>query len=225
MRLLVVEDEEKLAQALKKGLEKEGYAADLVADGETAQRRIELYNKEYDLVILDLMLPKRDGFTVCKNVREQGIVIPILILTARNGLDDKVTVLNSGADDYLAKPFSLKELVARIRALLRRPHETITAVMSVGDLSLDTTTRSVKRDGKEIQLTVKEFALLEYLMRHPNQVLSRDQILDHLWGFDFDTFSNVVDVHLKNLRKKIELSPNDEKILETIRGVGYRIRA
>lgn len=224
MRLLVVEDEDKLAQALKKGLEKAGYAVDLVGDGETAERRIELYHGDYDVVVLDLMLPIRDGFEVCKNVRAKNITVPILILTARDGLEDKVNVLNSGADDYLVKPFSLDELIARIRALLRRPAAAISSVMSVGDLSLDSTTRTVTRSGKEIHLTVKEFALLEYLMRHPNQVLSRDQILDHLWGFDFDSFSNVVDVHLKNLRKKIDAT-KDEKILETIRGVGYRIRA
>ncbi|KPJ55479.1 transcriptional regulator [Parcubacteria bacterium DG_74_2] len=223
MKVLIVEDEEKLAKALKEGLEKEGLTADFVLDGEAGQRRIEIHHKDYDLVILDLMLPKRDGLTVIKNIREQNIEIPILVLTAKDATDDIVSGLNKGADDYLVKPFSFKELIARIKALLRRPKKSLPVEIKVRDLTLNTVTRKVFRDGKEIPLTLKEFSLLEYLMRHPNQVIPREQILDNLWDFAFDSFSNVVDVHIKNLRKKINHS-YPEKLLETIRGVGYRIK-
>lgn len=221
MRILIVEDEERLAKSIKKALEKEGYAADYVTDGEVGQRRIELYHEDYDMVILDLMLPKRDGFEVCRNVRAKKIATPILILTAKFDLNDKVKALDAGADDYLVKPFSLEELIARIRALLRRPKQAIPVQLKVQDLTLDLSTRKVIRKNKVIRLTVKEFALLEYLMRHPNQVINRKQILDHLWGFDFDSFSNVVDVHIKNLRKKINKGKHN--IVETIRGIGYKI--
>ncbi len=222
MRILIVEDEEILAQSLKKGLEKEGYAVDYVTDGETAQRRIELYHNEYDLIVLDLMLPKKDGMAICRDIREQGIKKPILVLTARHETSDKINALDCGADDYLVKPFSLEELLARIRALMRRPNETLPAELKIQDLTMNLATRKVYRNNKEISLTVKEFALLEYLMRHPNQVLNRNQILDHIWGFDFDSFSNVVDVHMKNLRKKVE--NRHSKLIETIRGVGYKIK-
>ena len=223
MRILIIEDEVKLAESLKKGLEKEGYAADFVTDGEAGQRRIEMSHNDYDVIILDLMLPKKDGFEVCRNVRAQGITTPILVLTARDATDDKVDALDAGADDYLVKPFSLSELLARIRALLRRPEEVLPIELSVQDLRLNTSTRKVYRRDREVSLTLKEFGLLEYLMRHPNQVLTREQILDHLWDFAFDSFSNVVDVHMKNLRKKVDGDTN-EKLLETIRGVGYRIK-
>ncbi|OGN16512.1 MAG: DNA-binding response regulator [Candidatus Yanofskybacteria bacterium RIFCSPHIGHO2_02_FULL_50_12] len=223
MRVLIVEDEEKLAQSLKKGLEKEGYAVDYVMDGEAGQRRIEVSHKDYDAVVLDLMLPKKDGFEVAKAVRAADIKIPILVLTARDATDDKVQALDAGADDYLVKPFSIQELMARLRALLRRPEQALPIELTVRDLRLNTTTRKVYRQDEEIVLTLKEFGLLEYLMRHPNQVLTREQILDHLWDFAFDSFSNVVDVHMKNLRKKID-GQHSEKLLETIRGVGYRIK-
>jgi DNA-binding response OmpR family regulator len=223
MRLLIVEDEERLAKSLKKSLEKEGYAVDYVTDGETGQRRIEMYHEEYDLVILDLMLPKRNGFEVCKNVRAEGIKTPILILTAKQDTHDKILALDGGADDYLVKPFSLEELTARVRALMRRPSEAAPTELKIQDISMNVGTRKLTRSGKEIYLTVKEFSILEYLMRHPNQVLNRNQISEHVWGFDFDSFSNVVDVHMKNLRKKLGTSGG--KILETVRGVGYRIKA
>lgn len=223
MRILIVEDEVKLAQSLKKGLEREGYAVDYILDGESGQRRIEINHKDYDAIVLDLMLPKKDGFEICKSVREQNIVTPILVLTARDATDDKVTALDAGADDYLVKPFSLEELSARLRALLRRPEQLIPQELEVRDLRLDPVTRKVYRNGNEIPLTLKEFSLLEYLMRHPDQVLTREQILDHLWDFAFDSFSNVVDVHVKNLRKKVD-GDYHEKLLETIRGVGYRIK-
>ena len=223
MRILIVEDEEKLAETLKRGLEKEGYAVDYLMDGEAGQRRIETNYKDYDLIILDLMLPKRNGFEVCKNVRQADIVTPILILTARDAVEDKVYALDEGADDYLVKPFSFQELLARIRALLRRPEQVLPVELNIKDLNLNSSTRRVTRLDREIPLTLKEFGLLEYLMRHPNQVLTREQILDHLWDFAFDSFSNVVDVHIKNLRKKVDGEYN-EKLLETIRGVGYRIK-
>jgi DNA-binding response OmpR family regulator len=223
MRILIVEDEEKLALSLKKGLEKEGYAVDYIMDGEAGERRIVINHKDYDLVILDLMLPGKDGFQICRSVREQQITTPILVLTARDATDDKVAALDAGADDYLVKPFSFEELMARVRALLRRPEQALPNQLVVRDLILDTTTRKVTRKGKELNLTLKEFNLLEYLMRNVDQVLTREQILDHLWDFAFDSFSNVVDVHIKNLRKKIDGNYN-EKLLETIRGVGYRIK-
>jgi len=223
MRILIVEDEEKLALSLKKGLEKEGFAVDYIMDGEAGERRIIISHKDYDLVILDLMLPGKNGFQICKSVREQEINVPILVLTARDATDDKVAALDAGADDYLVKPFSFEELMARVRALLRRPEQTLPNELVVRDLKLDTTSRKVTRKGKEINLTLKEFNLLEYLMRNADQVLTREQILDHLWDFAFDSFSNVVDVHIKNLRKKIDGS-HHEKLLETIRGVGYRIK-
>ena len=222
MRILIVEDEERLAKSLKMGLEKEGYAADYVMDGEAAERRITLCHKDYDLVVMDWMLPKKDGVDVCKSVREQDIKIPILMLTARFDTTDKVNALDMGADDYLVKPFSLDELIARIRALLRRPQQSLPTILKIGDIELDPSTRRVTVNGKEVKLTVKEFALLEYMMRNPNQVINRNQILDSLWGFDFDSFSNVVDVHMKNLRKKLNNRRN--KVLETVRGIGYKMK-
>ncbi|HQI26410.1 MAG TPA: response regulator transcription factor [Candidatus Paceibacterota bacterium] len=222
MKILIVEDEERLAKLIKKALEKEGFAVDYVTDGEAAETRIEICHKDYDLVILDLMLPKKDGLEVCRSIRAKKINIPILVLTAKFDVDDKVKTLDAGADDYLVKPFSLEELVSRIRALLRRPPQTIPTVLKTQDLTLNNATRKVTRGNKEIKLTVKEFAILEYLMRNPNQVISRSQILDHLWGSDFDSFSNVIDVHVKNLRKKIS-NGSRRRIIETIRGIGYRI--
>lgn len=222
MKILIVEDQEKLAQLLKKGLETKGYAVDYVLDGEEGQSRIELSHEDYDLVILDLMMPKKNGFEVCRAVRGKNISIPILILTARDSTDDKITALDAGADDYLVKPFSFKELLARVRAILRRPKDSLPAELRIQNITLNPITRKVLCGDNEIDLTLKEFSLLEYLMRHPNQVLNREQILDNLWDFGFDSFSNVVDVHIKNLRKKLK-DEDGKKILETVRGVGYRI--
>ncbi|OGN11345.1 MAG: DNA-binding response regulator [Candidatus Yanofskybacteria bacterium RIFCSPHIGHO2_02_FULL_43_15c] len=223
MRILIIEDDLKIAEAIKAGLEKVGYAVDHIGDGDAGQRRIEINHTDYDLVILDLMLPGKDGFQICKKIREQNINIPVLVLTAKLSTEDKVNALDSGADDYLVKPFSFEELLARIRAILRRPEPVIPVELKLHDITLNTVTRKVFRNGKEIPLTLKEYSLLEYFMRHPGQVLNREQILDHLWDFGFDSFSNVVDVHLKNLRKKIH-DNRGEKLLETIRGVGYRFR-
>lgn len=223
MRILIIEDEEKLAMSLKKGLEQEGYAADCLYDGEAGRRHIEIHGGDYDLVILDIMLPKVDGVEVCKSVRDYGINVPVLMLTAKDSLEDKVLGLNSGADDYLIKPFDLEELLARIRALLRRPSVLLPPELRVNDLILNPVTQRVYRADKEIPLTAKEFALLEYFMRNAGQVLTREQVLSHLWDFNFDSFSNVVDVHIKNLRKKIDHG-KQKKLLETIRGVGYRLK-
>lgn len=222
MKILLVEDEQKLSAALSKGLGLEGYTVDAVADGKKALTRISLHRSDYDLIILDLMLPGMDGYEICKQVREMNITIPILILTARNETDTKVQLLTSGADDYLVKPFSFAELVARIRALLRRPNESLPETLKVGDLELNPSERRVLREGKEIPLTLKEFGLLEYFMRHPNQVVNREDLLNHLWDFNYVGFSNVVDVHVKNLRRKLD-EGNSRSVLETVRGIGYRL--
>lgn len=222
MRILIIEDQEKLAKSLKKGLEQEGYAADYLLDGEAGQRRIEVKQNDYDAVILDLMLPKKHGIEVCKNWRSQNITIPVLMLTAKDTMNDKVVGLDGGADDYMVKPFGHQELLARLRALLRRPRQTLPAKLVVGDLVLDTVNKQAVCKSAELPLTVKEFALLEYFMRNPNRVLSRQQILEHIWNYDFDSFANVVDVHVKNLRKKLS-GVHYEHVLQTVRGMGYRL--
>ncbi|MDB5238512.1 MAG: DNA-binding response regulator [Candidatus Kaiserbacteria bacterium] len=222
MKILLVEDEQKLADAISKGLGLEGYTVDHIADGKKALTRISLHRSDYDLIILDLMLPSMDGYEICKQVREQNINTPILILTARNETDTKVQLLSSGADDYLVKPFSFAELVARLRALLRRPTETLPEVLTSGDIELSLNDRRVTKNGKELTLTLKEFGLLEYFMRHPNQVVNREDLLNHLWDFNYVGFSNVVDVHVKNLRRKLG-DGNNGSVLETVRGIGYRL--
>lgn len=222
MRILIAEDDEEIAKLLKKTLEKEAFAVDYVLDGNTAMRRLEISSKDYDLVLLDLMLPGRDGLTICREARAHGVSVPILVLTAKDDLESKVATLEAGADDYLTKPFSMQELLARVRAILRRPPPTSTNELQVDDIVLNPATRQVLHQGKPVNLTVKEFSLLEYLMRHPNQIISRNQIVDHLWGYDFVSASNIVDVHIKNLRKK--LSNRRRKILETVRGLGYKLK-
>lgn len=222
MKILLVEDEQKLADALSRGLQHEGYAVDIVSDGKKALTRISLHRSDYDLVILDLMLPSMDGLEICKQVREMNITVPILVLTARAETETKVELLLTGADDYLVKPFSFAELNARIRALLRRPSESLPENLKVADIELNPGKRKVTRDGKEIPLTLKEFGLLEYFMRHPNQVVNREDLLNHLWDFNYVGFSNVVDVHVKNLRRKLD-GAGSGGILETVRGIGYRL--
>jgi two-component system OmpR family response regulator len=223
MKILIVEDEKKLADALAKGLTLKGYSVDTIADGKKALTRISLHRSDYDLIILDLMLPSMDGHEVCKQAREMGVTTPILILTARNETDKKVDLLLSGADDYIVKPFSFEELSARVHALLRRPNESVPDILRVDDIELNPVERTVTRESKEIPLTLKEFGLLEYFMRHPNQVINREDLLSHLWDFNYESFSNVVDVHVKNLRRKLA-SAGDPGILETVRGIGYRLR-
>ncbi|MCX6383452.1 MAG: response regulator transcription factor [Actinobacteria bacterium] len=224
MRILIVEDSEKLAALLKKGLESEGYAADIIYDGKSALDRIFLNYQDYDMVILDLMLPEIGGIEICKKTREHKISIPVLMLTAKDTTDDKVIGLNSGADDYLIKPFSFEELLARIKALLRRPKQQISDKLDVKDLVIDLSNKKVTRSGNEISLTLKEFRLLEYFMRNKGKVLTREDIMASLWDFDFNSFSNVVDVHLKNLRKKID-SGYENKLFKTIYGIGYKIES
>ncbi len=221
MRILLVEDEEKLAKAVVQGLTRKGYAVDYILDGEKAMKRIALNHMDYDLVVLDLMLPGLDGLSICKKMRELGITTPILILTARDEIETKVDLLLNGADDYLVKPFSFEELCARIAALLRRPVEALPSIVTVGDIVLNSSNHTVTKDNKNIPLTLKEFVLLEYFMRHPNTVINREELLTHLWDFNYSSFSNVVDVHVKNLRKKLDLEAG-QTVLETVRGVGYR---
>ena len=221
MKILLVEDEQKLADALAKGLGHEGYTTDIINDGKKALTRISLHRNDYDVMILDLMLPSMDGLEICRQVREMNITVPILILTARAETDTKVQLLLAGADDYLVKPFSFAELTARIQALLRRPNETLPDVLKIRDIELNPSQRKVTREGKEVPLTLKEYGLLEYFMRHPNQVVNREDLLNHLWDFNYVGFSNVVDVHVKNLRRKLASDGGD--VLETVRGVGYRL--
>lgn len=225
MKILIVEDDQTLANAVKTGLEETGYAVDILNDGDAGQRRIEANHAAYDVIILDLMLPGQDGFAICKSAREKGIKTPILILTGKDSVQEKVTALDVGADDYLTKPFSLDELAARVRALMRRPSEVIPGTLKAGDISLDTATRKVQKAGQDIRLTLKEFSLLEYLIRHAGQVVNREQLLDHVWDFNFNSFSNVVDVHVNNLRKKLSRGKRMGHGIETVRGVGYRLHA
>lgn len=222
MRILIVEDQENLAKLVKNGLESEGFAVDYVLDGETGFRRISMNHQDYDLVILDWMLPQKNGDEVCREVRAKKIDVPILMLTARDSAKDMIAGLEYGADDYLTKPFSFDVLVARIRAILRRPKSALPLELIAGDISLNPATKKVTRNGEEIKLTLKEFALLEYLMRNKGVAVTRDQILSNIWDFAFDSFANVVDVHITNLRKK--LGDSESKIVETVRGVGYRLR-
>ena len=223
MRLLIIEDHEKLALSIKKGLEHHNYAVDALYDGEQGLRRLQYNHSDYDLVVLDSMLPTVDGITICETLRKLGITIPIIMLTAKDTLSDKVTGLNSGADDYLVKPFEFAELVARVNALLRRPVITYTAEVTLRGITLNTTTRKVARGDKDIILTAKEFAILEQFLRHPDEVLTRDKIMSHVWDFAFEGFSNVVDVHIKNLRKKLQ--NKNETLFETIHGIGYRLNS
>jgi len=226
MKILIIEDEKKLAQGLKKLLEQEGYAADYLLDGEAGRNRIGVHHVNYDLVILDVMLPQKSGFEILRYMRQKDIATPVLMLTAKDTTDDKIFGLNSGADDYLVKPFSPEELLARVKTLLRRPKQSLPQTLKVGNIVLDPVARKVFKNSKEVTLTLKEFGLLEYLMRNPNQVISRDDLLDHNWDFVFDSFSNVVDVHVKNLRKKIDTvdAHGYNTLIETVRGVGYRLK-
>ena len=223
MKILLVEDDVELVKALKTGLEKEGFTVDALMDGITGQKRLEIHHDAYDVVILDLTLPGVHGSEICRNIRARGIRTPILVLTGRNDTKDKVNALDAGADDYLTKPFSISELIARIRALLRRPQTILANELVAGDIVLNSLTRKVFKRGREVPLTLKEFGVLEYLMRHPNQVVLRDQILDHVWDFNFSSFSNIIDVHINRLRKKMNIGKK-ENILETVRGVGYRLK-
>ena len=220
MRILVVEDEKKVAGFVKRGLEQEGYAVDLAEDGVDGQHMAE--TNDYDVVILDIMLPKKNGLDVLKELKEREIAAPILLLTARDSVDDRVKGLDIGADDYLTKPFAFEELVARLRALMRRGAQGAVA-LSFSDLSLDPGTRKATRGGTEVSLTLKEYALLEYLLRNPKRVLSRALIAEHVWDQSFDSETNVVDVYINHLRNKVDSDPS-KKLIHTVRGVGYVLK-
>lgn len=220
MRILVVEDNHRLSSSLQMNLAHEGYSVDTAYDGQEGQDLAEL--TAYDLILLDILLPKKDGLEVCRELRRRRIQTPILLLTARDSVDDRVQGLDCGADDYLVKPFAMRELLARLRALLRRNHPYTNGRLEIGNLVVDPVTHTVEREGSSIDLTPKEFALLEYFMYHPNQVVTRDMIEQHIWNYDFECSSNVIDVYVRRLRRKID-DPFEAKLLTTIRGIGYRL--
>ena len=222
MKILIVEDEHKIANVLKQGLEQEHYVVDTAYDGNEGY---DLASSEsYDLLILDRLLPGIDGLTICKKLREKGDHTPILILTAKNQTADKVEGLDSGADDYLSKPFAFEELLARIRALFRRPKKTQSSNLEVNDLKLDVKNYEVTRNGKQISLSSKEFALLEYLMRHKNKILTKQQIINHVWNYDTDILPNTLEVFIGYLRNKIERPfKNKKSLIQTVRGFGYKM--
>ncbi len=224
MRILVVEDEHRIAQSIKKGLEQEHYAVDVSYNG------IEGFDlastEDYDVIILDLMLPHMDGITLCRELRKKNIHVPILILTAKGQVQNKIEGLDAGADDYLTKPFSFEELLARIRALSRRPSNTVPTILTVGDLRLDTKNFLVARNDVAIHVSSKEFSLLEYLMRHAGQTVSKEQIISHVWDYEADILPNTVEVYIKNLRNKIDTTSfGRDPLIQTVRGFGYKIEA
>jgi DNA-binding response OmpR family regulator len=220
MRILVVEDDHDIGTLLKTSLEAETFSIDWITDGEKGSFMAR--TNEYDAIILDFMLPKKDGKTICKEIRESGIKTPILMLTVRSTVEAKVDLLNTGADDYLTKPFSFQEVLARIRALLRRPPSMASTTLRVEDLELDTIKQKVNRGKKEIYLTRKEFALLEYLMRIPGVVVSRGMIMEHVWNAESDPFSNTIEAHILNIRKKID-NGHKQKLIHTLPGRGYTL--
>lgn len=223
MQILIVEDEEKIANFLRRGLLEESYAVDIALDGEDALYKFDI--NVYDLVILDLMIPKVDGFTVCRKIRKKNTSVPILILTARDDIEDKVTGLDVGADDYVTKPFSFTELTARIRALLRRGNKADPAILKIDNLSLNPATRTANRGKRSITLTAREYALLEYFLRHQNTVLSKTQLLEHVWDYNYDGLSNIVETYVKYLRQKLNKGRQDKELIHTLRGSGYIMRA
>jgi two-component system, OmpR family, response regulator len=223
MRVLVVEDHQSIARFIRKGLESAGFCVDPSADGDDGLHLAT--TQQYDAIVLDIMLPGRDGLSVLKCLREAKNTVPVILLTARNTLDDRLQGLNLGADDYLTKPFYIEELIARIHAVTRRAGGTSLSLLHVGDLILNLLTREVRRGEDRIELTAREFNLLEYLMRSPGRVLSRTQLLEHVWGYYFDPGTNLIDVNIQRLRKKLSEAGNGGPLIETVRGVGYRIAA
>lgn len=219
--MLVIEDEKKVSRFLKLGLEGEGHMVDMAYDGETGEKFT--FSGKYDVIVLDLMLPKKSGIEVLKSIRSKGISTPVLILTAKGSLEDKVEGLDKGADDYLVKPFAFAEFMARVRSLGRRSGIEKITTLKVADLELDTITRKARRDGREIELTNREFALLEYFIRNINRVLTRTVISEHIWEYDFDTGTNIVEVYVNKLRNKID-SQSETKLIHTIRGAGYMMK-
>ena len=221
MRILVIEDDPTVGQYVKRGLEEHRWAVDLVSDGEDGERRAG--SEAYDLLILDMRLPGKGGLEVLRSLRARGFERPVLVLTAQDAVDAKVTTLRAGADDYVTKPFAFEELLARVEALARRPRAIARPVLSVADLEVDQGTRLVRRSGEPIELTPKEYAVLEYLMRHAGRVMSRTLITEYAWGYHFDPGTNIVDVVINHLRKKIDAG-HERKLIHTVRGVGYVIR-
>ena len=221
MRILVVEDEKRLASFIKKGFEEQSYAVDVAVDGKEAE--FLAHTNDYDLILLDILLPKQDGWKTCENLRSGGIEIPIIMLTALGEVSSRIRGLDNGADDYITKPFEFDELLARVRAHLRRSHNSLNLIMEVANLKLDTRTRKVERGGEEVQLTNKEFALLEYLIINKNKIVTRTMITEHVWDIHFDAGSNVIDVIVNYLRKKIEI-PGQPKLIHTVRGAGYMLK-
>jgi DNA-binding response OmpR family regulator len=221
MRILVVEDEHKIANSIKKGLEQENYAVDVVYDGSEGYDFAS--TEEYDLIILDRLLPGMEGLEITKKLRAKNIHTPILMLTAKVLVKDKIEGLDTGADDYVTKPFAFAELVARVRALIRRPKTVTNTVLKFADLTLNTTTFEVKRADKKIRLSSKEFALLEYLLRHINTIMTKEQIINHVWNYDADVLPNSVEVYIKHLRDKIDAPSKEKTLIHTIRGFGYKI--
>ena len=219
MQILIVEDEEKIANLLRRGLMEEHYAVDIAKDGEEALYKQDI--NDYDLIILDLLIPKVTGIEVCRTIRKTNTSIPILMLTAKDAPEDKITGLDAGADDYVTKPFSFSELSARIRALLRRGKQADPVILTLDTLQLDPATRTANRGGKNIVLTAREYALLEYFMRNPKIVLTKTQFLEHVWDYNYEGFSNIVETYVKYLRKKLRTSPKDKELIHTRRGSGY----
>lgn len=221
MRILVVEDERRLCNIIKRGLLEEGYAVDTAYDGEDGEYLAE--TTPYDLIILDIMLPKKDGIEVCQELRLKKVNMPILVLTAKDTVEDRVKGLDVGADDYLVKPFAFNELLARVRALLRREGLSKSPRLQVGVLTLDTLTREAWRGQRKIELTSKEYVILEYFMRHPNMVITRTMLEEHAWDYEFDSMSNLIDVYVRRLRRKID-ERGQNSLIQTVRGAGYRLR-
>jgi DNA-binding response OmpR family regulator len=219
MQILVVEDENRIANFLRRGLMEESYAVDIAKDGEDALVKFDI--NEYDFIILDLLIPKVDGISVCSQIRKKNKNIPILMLTARDSTEDKIKGLDAGADDYMTKPFSFNELTARIRALLRRGRKAEPTVLKIDNLILDPASKTAKRGKRTITLTAREYALLEYLMRNRDMVLSKTQILEHVWDYNYEGLSNIVETYIKYLRKKLRVNTKDKKLIHTSRGFGY----
>jgi heavy metal response regulator len=222
MKILVVEDEKKVGAFIKKGLEEDSYSVELAYDGDKGEELAVAQN--FDLIILDILMPKKDGLTVLKELRAKQISTPVLMITAKGSVDDKVKGLDSGADDYLVKPFAIAELLARVRSLLRRGLAEKSTSLVVGDLALDLVSHKARREHKLIELTAKEYTLLEYFMRNANRVLSRTIISEHIWNYNFDTGTNIIDVYINHLRNKID-GGFDKKLIHTVRGVGYMMKA
>ena len=222
MKILIVEDDRKIASFVQKGLKEQGYVADVCHNGDEGYDLAA--GESYDVILLDIMLPGRDGLSILRALREEKNTVPVILLTARSGLDERVEGLNLGADDYLPKPFFMEELIARIIAVSRRSSGEQLSVIHLGDLTLNLITREVKREGESLELTSREFNLLELLMRSPGRVYSRTQLLEHVWGYDFDPQTNVVDVYIRRVRGKID-APETPSLIETVRGVGYRFKA